>query len=69
MKCVQNQATKEIRRVSEDRAIELTQKGWAFVSKEAWKKGEGTSWVKNTTPANPMSESKKHRISKKNARG
>lgn len=69
MKCLQNTTTQEIRRVSEDRALELTQKGWAFAPKNAWKSAPGTSWVKNSTLDNPMSDRKKHRLAMKNSSG
>ena len=66
MKCVQNSTTNEVKRVAEERAAELVQKGWKFVPKSAWKESEGTSWTKNATEANPMKDSKVRRQEMRN---
>ena len=66
MKCVQNITTKEVRRVSEDRALELFAKGtWKFVPKSMWKEDPHTTWMKNNVPDNPMSDSKTYRLQKR----
>lgn len=64
MKCVQD-LSGVVKRVSEDRAVELAQAGWAFVPKMVWKNSDKSGWTKNATPPNPMSESKKRRIEMK----
>jgi len=66
MKCVQNITTNEVKRVADERASELTQKGWKFVSKLVWKESEGTSWAPNASPANPTSPSKVRRQEMRN---
>lgn len=66
MKCVTNGI--EIRRVSESRANELVSKGWKFTNKEAWKASPNTTWVKASTPANPMSPAKVRRKEMRNAK-
>jgi hypothetical protein len=60
MKCVQSKEG-VVKRVSDDLASSYISKGWKFVAKEAWKNSPETNWHKSSTPANPMSESKKRR--------
>jgi hypothetical protein len=61
MKCVHNTNTNEVRRVSEDRAIELTKQGWNFCPKSLWKEFPNTTWVQAVNPPNPMSQAKVRR--------
>jgi hypothetical protein len=61
MKCVRNTNTNEVRRVSEDRAIELTKQGWNFCPKSLWKELPNTTWVQAVNPPNPMSQAKVRR--------
>lgn len=37
MKCVKNNTTNEIKRVSDTHAEELVNKGWAYIPKKEWK--------------------------------
>jgi hypothetical protein len=65
MQCVINMNTNEVKRVPNARAEELVllpEKGWVFTTKKAWKDSEGTTWVKSSTPANPMHPNKVRRI-------
>ena len=64
MKCVQNTLTKEIKRVSNERAEELVGKGWNFVPKSQWKGAPGTSHIAATL-ANPTKDYKLRRKEKK----
>lgn len=66
MKCVTN--NKEVRRVSEDRALELVGNGWKFCSKKIWKESPNTTWVRNINIPNPMSENKKRSKALRNNR-
>jgi hypothetical protein len=68
MKCVKS-TTNEIRRIPDDRAAELITKGWAYAPKSAWKGSEGTTWVKASVEANPMSASKVRRKELKETSG
>ena len=61
MKCVQDPNTLEVKRVGDDLVSSYINKGWKFVPKETWKNDPNTTWHKSSTPANPMSESKKRR--------
>ena len=58
MKCVQSDLTKEIKRVSDERALELSVRGWSFVPKSEWKADPKTYWAKSTQTNNPMSKKK-----------
>ena len=60
MKCVIS-STNEVKRVPNDRAEELVQKGWSYTNKQAWKEAEGTSWTKASQPANPENPNKVRR--------
>jgi hypothetical protein len=67
MKCIRNNQTGEIRRLSNDRAEELVAKPeWTYTSKGHWKNAPNTTWVKSSTPPNPMSPAKVHRKELKN---
>ena len=48
MKCVRNNQTGEVKRVSDERAKELTKKDWVFIPKTEWKADPETTWVKNS---------------------
>lgn len=62
MKCVKNNQTGEVRRLSNDKAGELVKKpDWTFTSKSYWKNSSNTTWVKSSTPPNPMSPAKVRR--------
>jgi hypothetical protein len=61
MKCVKSNLDNEVRRVSEDRAINLVNKGWKFVPKSEWKSQPNTTWTKSSTPPNPTSPEKLRR--------
>jgi len=37
MKCCVNNTTKEVKRLSDERAAELVSKGWTYCSKKRWK--------------------------------
>ena len=68
MKCMKENTTLEIKRVSDERALELSGKGWSFVPKSEWKACANTTWVKSTVPANPMSDKKTYSDTRKNYR-
>ena len=62
MKCIKNNLSGEVKRLSDDRAKVLVEKGMAvYVPKSAWKAAPDTSWKKGTDPENPMKDSKKRR--------
>jgi hypothetical protein len=66
MKCIQDPKTLQVKRISDDMVSSYIIKGWKFTSKENWKKDPDTTWCKSSTPANPMSESKKRRKEMRN---
>ena len=37
-KCIQHKRTKEVRRVSDDEAATLVEKGWTYISKSQFKR-------------------------------
>lgn len=53
-------------RISNEKAIELSQKGWKFIPKSEWKSHPNTTWAKAVNPPNPMSEKKRFRQEKRN---
>ena len=61
MKCLLDPKTGEVRRVKESAVQPLLAKGWTYVPKSKWKTSTDTTWVKNATPANPMSANKLRR--------
>ena len=61
MKCIKNIITGEVKRVSDDRAMESLTKSWFFVPKSEWKQSANTTWRKNADVDQPMSQSKKRR--------
>ena len=68
MKCILNNKTQEVKRVSNENADRAVKegKGWRFISKKVWKEDPQTSWNKNNVPANPINEKKRFRQEKRN---
>ena len=59
MKCIQL-SNNEVKRVSNQRAAEMTKKGAKYCTKAIWKAAPDTTWQKANVPANPTGEHKLH---------
>ena len=68
MKCILNNKTQEVKRVSNENADRAVKEGkdWRFISKKVWKEDPQTSWKQNSVPANPMNPNKVRRQEMRN---
>ncbi len=71
MKCMMSVDNKHIRRVTDEKASDLYQEGWRYVSKSLWKEKvrdveKSTEKPENNKKSNKMSKAQKRHMRKSN---